>query len=108
MGLPFRRIVYAALRSYLSFFYFAFFHLIRYYLILFIGLGFLWCPMWIFGGTAVIYASIVDYLVKKPELFYPVFLFFYVMEHLAYQVGVFWGCVKKGYFGSYLVNFRRT
>jgi mycofactocin glycosyltransferase len=108
MGLAFSRLVYSALRSYLSFFYFAFFHLVRYYLVLFIGFGFVWPPAWIFGGLAIIYASIVDYLMKKPELFYPVFLFSYVLEHLAYQVGVFWGCLKKGYFGSYLLRFRRA
>jgi mycofactocin system glycosyltransferase len=106
MGLAFGQMVHATLRSYLSFFYFLFFHLVRYYLFLFIGLGFLWYPLWIFSGTAVLYASIVDYFAKKPELFYPVFLFFYLLEHLAYQLGVFWGCLKKGYFGSYLLKFR--
>ena len=108
MGLAFGQTVYAALRSYLSFFYFAFFHLTRYYLILFIGLGWLWYPLWIFGGLAIIYSSIVDYYVKRPELFYPIFLFFYLLEHLAYQLGVFWGCLKKGYFGSYLLSFKRA
>jgi mycofactocin system glycosyltransferase len=108
MGIAFRQIVYAALRSYLSSFYFTFFHLIRYYLILFVVLGLLWYPLWIFGGLAILYASIVDYYVKKPKLFYMIFLFFYLLEHLAYQVGVFWGCLKKGYFGSYLLKFRRA
>ncbi len=98
----------AALRSHLSFFYFAFFHLIRYYLVVVIGFGVLWYPLWILGGLALVYASVVDYLTKKPKLFYPVFLFFYLLEHLAYQVGVFWGCLKKGYFGSYLLRFRRA
>ncbi len=107
MGIGFQQLVYAVLRSSYSFFYFAFFHLIRYYLILFIGLGFLWYPVWIFSGLALLYASIVDYLLKKPKLLYPIFLFFYLLEHLAYQVGVFWGCLKKGYFGSYFLNFRR-
>jgi hypothetical protein len=87
--------------------YFAFFHLIRYYLVLLAGLGFLRYPVWIFGGAALLYASIVDYLLKRPKLFYPVFLSFYLLEHLAYQVGVFWGCLKKGYFGSYLLKLRR-
>ena len=108
MGLAFSRIIYATLRSYFSFFYFVFFHLVRYYLILFIGLGFLWYPLWIFGGLAIIYSSIVDYYAKRPELIYPVFLFFYLLEHLAYQLGVFWGCLKKAYFGSYLLTFKRT
>jgi len=98
----------SALRSHLSFGYFAFFHLIRYYLILIIGLGFAWHPIWVFGGVGIICTSIVDYYVKKPKLFYPVFLFFYLLEHLAYQAGVFRGCVKNRYFGSYLLSFKRT
>jgi mycofactocin glycosyltransferase len=108
MGIAFGQLCYSALRSFLSFFYFFFFHLARYYLVLLIGLGFWWCPFWIFGGLAILYASIVDYLLKKPRFFYPIFLSFYLLEHLAYQVGVFWGCVKKGYFGSYILKFRRS
>jgi mycofactocin system glycosyltransferase len=108
IDLTFGQAVYAAFRSWLSFGYFAFFHLVRYYLVLFIGFGFWWHPLWIFGGLAVIYASAVDFSVRKPALLYPVFLGYYLLEHLAYQVGVFWGCLKKGYFGSYRLSFRRV
>lgn len=108
MVLPVRQIAYSTFRSYLSFFYFSFFHLVRYYLILILGLGFLLHSLWLFGGLAVLYTSIVDYHVKKPNLNYPVFLFFYLLEHLAYQVGVFWGCLKQRYFGSYIVSFKRA
>jgi mycofactocin system glycosyltransferase len=108
IGLDFNRATSSVFRSYLSFFYFAFFHLVRYYLILFIGFGFLWYPLWIYGGLAVLYASIVDCYVKRPELSFPVFFFFYFLEHLAYQIGVFWGCLKRGYFGSYLLSFKRA
>ena len=106
--ISFTRLVYSALRSHLSFFYFAFFHLMRYYLMLIVGLGFLWHPLWIFGGVGIICTSIVDYCVKKPKLFYLIFLFFYLLEHLAYQKGVFWGCGKNMYFGSYLLSFRQA
>jgi mycofactocin system glycosyltransferase len=106
MGLPFIRLAGSALRSHLSCFYFVFFHLTRYYLVLFIGFGVLWHPLWILGSLALVYASAVDYLVKKPRLFYPVFLFFYLLEHLFYQVGVFWGCLQKGYFGSYIISIK--
>lgn len=105
-GLSFPQIALASLRSHLSFFYFALFHLIRYYLLIIIALGIAWHPLWILGGLALIYTSIVDYYVKKPGLLYPFFLFFYLSEHLAYQVGVFWGCLKAKYFGSYLLSFK--
>ena len=98
----------SALRAYFSFFYFTFFHLMRYYLILIMGLGFAWYPFWIWGGVAIIYTSITDYAVKKPRVFYVVFLFYYLLEHIVYQAGVFWGCVKHGYFGSYLITFKRA
>ncbi len=108
MELPFPQVIYSTFRSYLSFFYFALFHLVRYYLILIFALGFLWHPLWVFGGLAIIYTSIVDCRVKKPKLSYPFFLFFYLLEHLAYQVGVFRGCLKQKYFGSYILSFRHA
>ncbi len=108
MTLSFNQTVYATLRSYVAFVYFAFFHLVRYYLILILAFGFLWAPLWLFGGLAIVYTSIVDFSTKKPELFYPVFLFFYLLEHLAYQIGVFWGCLRQRYFGSYMVTFKRA
>jgi mycofactocin system glycosyltransferase len=98
----------SALRSYYSFCYFVFFHLIRYYLILFIGFGFLWHPLWILGVLMIVQTSVTDYFVKKPPLRYPFFLFFYLLEHLAYQTGVFWGCLRLRYFGSYLLSFKRS
>ncbi len=107
MTIPFTQLASSALRSYLSFGYYAFYHLIRYYLVLFLGLGVLWHPLWILGALGIGWTSLVDYVVKKPGLPYPVFLGFYLGEHLAYQAGVFWGCLKTGYFGSYLISFRR-
>jgi mycofactocin system glycosyltransferase len=108
MVLPLRQIAYSTLRSYLSFGYFASFHLVRYYLIIIFGLGFWLHSIWFFGGLAILWTSIVDYYIKRPNLTYPVFLFFYVLEHLSYQIGVFWGCLKLKYFGSYLLSFRRA
>ena len=105
MVLPFKQIVYSTFRSYLSFYYFAFFHLVRYYLVLIFGLGFLLHSMWIFGGLALLFTSGVDYYIKRPKLPYPAFLFFYALEHLAYQFGVFWGCLKLRYFRAYIPAF---
>jgi mycofactocin system glycosyltransferase len=106
--LPFQQVILSTFRSYISLFYFAFFHLVRYYLIPIFALGFLWHPFWYFGGLALIYASAVDCCVKKPGLLYPVFLFYYLLEHLTYQVGVFLGCLKQKYFGSYILSLRRS
>jgi len=102
----FTGIAASVLRSHLSSFYYAFYHLTRYYLVLFIGFGFLWWPLWILGALGLLWAAVVDFIAKKPALFFPVFLFYYLLEQLAYQVGVFIGCFKYGYFRSYLLSFK--
>jgi len=107
MTYPLIELGYSTSRNYLSFYYFAFFHLVRYYLILFIGFGFLWPPLWILSSLMLVYASVTDYFVKKPELKFHLFFFFYLSEHLFYQAGVFWGCLKSRYFGSYMLKFKR-
>ncbi len=107
VALPLSQLSYSVLRSYFSLGYFALFHMVRYYLILLLVLGFLVYPVWFFVGAALLFTSGVDYRVKKPKLNYPVFLFFYILEHLAYQMGVFWGCLKLRYFRSYLPVFNR-
>jgi mycofactocin system glycosyltransferase len=108
MPLPAGQVAYSILRTCLSFFYFTSFHLVRYYLILLLIPGFFLHSFWLFDAWILLVASLVDYFTKKPDLLYPVYLFFYLGEHLAYQVGVFWGCWKERYFGSYLVSFRRA
>lgn len=102
------KIFSSVLRGYFSFFYFALFHLVRYYFILFLLLGILYHPVWYICVLAITVSSASDYLVKKPRLAFPAFLFFYIMEHLAYQMGVFWGCLRKLHFRSYRLVFRHA
>jgi mycofactocin system glycosyltransferase len=108
VSFPFPKVVYSVLRSYFSFYYFASFHLIRYYFILLVGIGFIFHFLWILAGITLLLTSIVDYRIKKPDLFYPVFLYFYTLEHLAYQTGVFWGCLKLRHFNAYIPVFSPT
>ena len=105
VALPCPQLGYAVLRSWFPFAYFTLFHLVRYYLILLLALGFLAYPLWLFCAAALLLTSAVDFRVKKPKLNYPVFLFFYTLEHLSYQLGVFWGCLRLRYFRSYLPVF---
>ena len=42
---------------------------------------------------------------KKPNLWFPVFLFFFWLDQLFYQSGVFWGCLKQRSFRLYRVSF---
>jgi mycofactocin glycosyltransferase len=108
MPLPVMQTAYSILRTYLSYFYVISFHLVRYYLILLLIPGFFLHSFWLFDVGLLLLSSLVDYFTRKPALMYPVFLFYYLAEHLAYQVGVFWGCWQNRYFGSYLVRFKKA
>jgi len=78
---------------------------VRYYLVLLAALGFVYHPVWFYGLIMILIASVTDYCVKKPRLVYGVFVLYYILEQVYYQAGVFWGCLKLGYFGSYLPRF---
>jgi mycofactocin glycosyltransferase len=103
--LPVKQIGFSTLRSHFSFYYFASFHIIRYYLFILLIAGFFYHPIWYFCIFSLLLTSIVDFILKKPRLVYPLYLLFYVSEHLAYQLGVFLGCLKTKYFGSYRLKF---
>ena len=107
LGVPFRRIFSSLLRSYFSFSYFVSFHLVRYYLAPLLVLGFLFHPAWRLSGFIVAVSSSVDYATKRPRLAFPVFLFYYVLDHLSYRTGVLAGCLRAGSFGSYKVRAAR-
>jgi len=97
-----KKLCLSTLKSHLSLFYYAGFFMIRYFLILFIITGLIYFPVWIAGFGLLMICSGVDFCIRKPNLSYPVFFFIYVLEHCAYQTGVFIGCVKHKYMKCYL------
>ncbi len=109
--IPLRKVAFSVVRTYLSFFYFVSFHLVRYYLVPILLAGFAFPTLWPLALFFLFLSSAVDYHTKRPALTYPGFLFFYVLEHVFYQTGVFLGCVKARTFGSYrmrlLIRFWR-
>jgi mycofactocin system glycosyltransferase len=92
---------FSVIRTQLSFFYFASFHLVRYYLIPLVLLGFAYHPLWLLSILFIGLSSVVDYSARRPRLAFPIFLFYYTLEHLFYQAGVFAGCLRAKTFGSY-------
>lgn len=102
LNLPLSRIAVSVIRGHFSLAYFFSFHLTRYYLILMIPLGFLLPPLWLLSLCALLIATAVDYTTRRPKLSYPVYLSYYLLEHLAYQLGVAIGCLRKRKFGSYI------
>jgi mycofactocin system glycosyltransferase len=109
MGVPVRpqRILYSVVRTHFSFFYFASFHVVRYYTIALLLLGLLFHPLWLLCLSLLLTTSIVDYRLKKPRLPFAVFFFYYVLEQVAYQAGVFAGCLRQRTFSSYGVKLVR-
>ena len=102
LGLRSSKVFLAVLRSHLSFSYHSSSYLVRYYLIFFIALSFLYAKMWVFLLFLLIFSAIVDFSIKGPNVNFFYFFIFYVMDQLAYQAGVFWGCVVKKNFMPYL------
>nr|WP_320015855.1 mycofactocin biosynthesis glycosyltransferase MftF [uncultured Desulfobacter sp.] len=103
VNLGLAQLLRARLRTMVSLLYYLSFHLVRYYLIVMIILG-IWQPPFIplvllMLGCAVV----IDFRVKKAQLSFLSFLFFYVLEHIAYGLGVFWGCLTGMNFSSYVV-----
>ena len=94
-------------RGYLSLLYFAYFHLVRYYLGPMVAAGVLSRGSRRLAALALIYAGTVDYVTKRPRLGYLSHLGYYLAEHAAYQAGVIAGCVREGTFRSYRVAFER-
>ena len=89
----------AVFRGHFAFFYQWCSFFSRYYLIgsliLFPVLP--WVSAFIIGMHFL--TGLVEFFIKKPRLSFPSFLFYFSLEQLSYQLGVWWGCFKRNYFG---------
>lgn len=101
------KVVYSTMRTHIAFAHVASFHLVRYYLILFLLFGLVYGPLAVFGITLLLFSALWDYRLKKPALMFHVFLWFYALEHMAYQLGVFVGCLREKTFMSYVPKFEK-
>jgi ABC-type multidrug transport system permease subunit len=68
-------------------------------------LGFVFHSLWGLGFCFLMLAAFVDYSAKRPSLAFPVFLFYYVLDHISYQLGVLIGCLRARSFLTYRVRF---
>jgi hypothetical protein len=62
---------------------------------------------WALPAAALLCAAGVDHAVRKPPLPFVRFCGVYLLEHLAYGSGVFWGCLTRRCFSSYRVVLHR-
>jgi mycofactocin glycosyltransferase len=105
--ISFGKVCFSVVRMYMSYFYMMSFHLVRYYLVLLLLSGFAFHSLWGLGFSFLILAALVDYSVKCPRLVFPAFLFYYVLDHISYQLGVLAGCLRARSFRSYRLRFIR-
>jgi mycofactocin glycosyltransferase len=104
--LPRTAVLAAVVKGHFQLGYYLAFYLVRYHLLLLIGLS-VTVPSLIGLWLAVItLPTLVVYLRKRPRMSFPVFAFFYLAEHAFYQSGAFWGCLKQKSFRLYGISFR--
>jgi mycofactocin system glycosyltransferase len=92
------RITTAIARSYLAFIYHCSTFVSRYYLIWSI-IVFPFFPavaLTILGMHLL--AGLGEYYIRRPRLNALTFVFYFTLEQLSYQLGVWWGCVRRAYF----------
>jgi mycofactocin system glycosyltransferase len=107
LSIPFLRILSSVLRTHWIFSHSACFYVLRYGLIPVMLLGVLFHPLWLLAGFTMLVSSSTDYALKRPQLSYLAFAFYYVLDHLAYQMGVFTGCLSNGSFKTYVPRLLR-
>jgi mycofactocin system glycosyltransferase len=98
LPIAFPRFLLASFREYFSLLYHCCAFVSRYYLF-WAFLIFLWAPR--LSGMILlmhVLAGIVEYTIKKPHLNIPQFLFYFTLDQISYQLGVWWGCFKKFFF----------
>ncbi len=102
VGIPIWKVFFSIIRSYFSFFYFASFHLVSYYISFLVLAGCIFYPLWFFCLFVFFFSFFVDYSLKKPMVSIPACMFYYAAEHISYQIGVFVGALRLGEFGHYI------
>ena len=101
------KVCFSVLRMYMSCFYTLSFHLVRYYLFLLLFLGFALHSLWALGFAFLLLAASVDYSARRPRLAFPPFFFYYILDHISYQLGVLTGCFRVGSLRSFQVRLIR-
>jgi mycofactocin system glycosyltransferase len=102
-----RELLTGRLRALGSLCYYLSYHLVRYYALPLLTASLFWPILGLLLPAALLCAARVDYVIRKPEQRFDVFIAIYALEHLAYGAGVFWGCLRRGTFASYRVVLLR-
>ena len=101
VGIPFRKVVSSAWRTYVSAFYLITFHLVRYYFVLLLLLGFILHSAWLLAWAMMAFTASMSYAARRPRVPFVPFFFCYVLDQISYQIGVFAGCLRAKSFRTY-------
>jgi mycofactocin system glycosyltransferase len=99
-------VLLARWRAVFSLAYYLGFHLLRYYLVPQVLLVLLLPQAALPLGVLALWVVAVEYHVRKPRISPVSFLFFLLLEHIAYGQGVVQGCLKQKTFASYRFRLR--
>jgi cellulose synthase/poly-beta-1,6-N-acetylglucosamine synthase-like glycosyltransferase len=105
LSIGLQELVAGRLRALGSLIYYISYHLVRYYAVPLIIVA-LFVPgfwAWVLPVAALLCAAGVDHAVRKPPLPFIRFCGVYLLEHISYGAGVFWGCLSRRCFASYRV-----
>ncbi len=98
--LGFDKLLIAVGRTYFAFFYHCCVFISRYYLVFSIPAVFLAPMVFAIIMSMHLLVGLTEYLIKKPRLNPFSFLFYFTLEQLSYQLGVWWYCLKSSSYGS--------
>ena len=95
ISIKFASLLQSVVRSYFAFFYHCCAFTSRYYLIWSIAI----IPLFPLISTILLgmhfLTGLVEYFIRKPHLNPASYLFYFSLEQLSYQLGVWWGCLKN-------------
>jgi len=95
ISIKFASLLQSVVRSYFAFFYYCCAFTSRYYLIWSIAI----IPLFPLISTILLgmhfLTGLVEYFIRKPHLNPASYLFYFSLEQLSYQLGVWWGCLKN-------------
>jgi len=96
----FFHVIVAILRSHCAWLYHQCAFVSRYYLLF--SLPLLAILPVVFSAVAVMHliTCLGQYMVKKPKLSFAFFFFYFTLEQISYQAGVWWSCLRNNHFGS--------
>ena len=98
--IPFYKLLIAVFRTYFAFFYHFCAFISRYYLFFSVIIVFVSPLVFAIVLGMHLLVGVTEYFIKKPRLNLFYFLFYFSLEQLSYQLGVWWYCIKHSSFSA--------